>query len=455
MKILLVVHSFPPHTIAGTEVYTEKLSRQLSREHEIHVFFRVNNKKEGEYSLKRGFGDIKTYSLNRTLNSCRSFEETYSDKRLDEIFGKLLDEIKPDIIHIQHLLFLSLGIITEARKREIPIAFTLNDYWLFCHKGQLLKQDFSICQKPVNCECQHCLISQLAIKKNTIFLYNKAKRNLSNIPLQILKRVYLCFASMFFLSEEAKSQAIQMRLNCAKEVFNDVDLFIAPSRFIKNKFISFGVASDKIIYSPYGIDLKKLPIHVKSPSKEIRFGYIGTLLPMKGVNILIAAFKKIKSTDIKLFIYGRQKSYAGYESYYQKLNNMIKLDCRIHLMGSFDNNDISEVMADINILIVPSIWQENSPIVIQEAFATKTPVIASRIGGIPELIDDGVNGLLFNPGDIADLKQKMELIALAPGMINKFKDNMPKIKSIEENAQELTKIYREISDRLKKSIAKP
>jgi len=147
MRILQVAHSFVPYAIAGTEVYTYALSKELLKRNEIFVFFRVNKSKEREYALTHSnFEGLETYAINHTFNQCSSFKEMYDNKAIDKVFGELLDKIKPDVVHIQHLLFLSFGIVIEAKKRNIPIVFTLNDYWLFCQKGQLLKDDFSICQ---------------------------------------------------------------------------------------------------------------------------------------------------------------------------------------------------------------------------------------------------------------------------------------------------------------------
>ena len=97
------------------------------------------------------------------------------------------------------------------------------------------------------------------------------------------------------------------------------------------------------------------------------------------------------------------------------------------------------------LLVVPSIWQENAPLVIQEAFLAKTPVIASRIGGIPELVQDHRNGLLFEPGNPLDLYNKIRMIIDTPDYINKLKENIPAVKSIEEDSLELEKIYRSLT----------
>ena len=158
MKIMQVVHSFPPHTMAGTEVYAYNLSKELSKEHEVFVFFRINAPKEKEYSLSHNRLDgMDTYAINRTFRRCDSFEATYNDALIDEKFRELLDKIKPDIVHIQHLLFLSCGIIDEIKKRNIPIVYTLHDYWLRCYRGQLIKDDLSICSGDSPSECLRCL----------------------------------------------------------------------------------------------------------------------------------------------------------------------------------------------------------------------------------------------------------------------------------------------------------
>lgn len=110
-------------------------------------------------------------------------------------------------------------------------------------------------------------------------------------------------------------------------------------------------------------------------------------------------------------------------------------------MGHFNNNMISKIFSEIDILIVPSIWPENSPLVIQEAFLARTPVIASDIGGVPELITHNVNGLLFRANDSADLYNKVELIINNPDYVENLRQNISAVKTIEENAEELEKIY--------------
>jgi glycosyltransferase involved in cell wall biosynthesis len=436
MRILQVVHSFIPYTMAGTEIYSYKLSKELARRHEIFIFFRINDTKKHEYHLKhQRFESLETYTINNTFKSCASFHDTYRNNIIDTKFGELLDRIKPDIVHIQHLLFLSHGIIDEIKKRKIPVLYTLHDYWLICYRGQLIKRDLTICSRNSILECRDCLKYLLSIRKYSMYFYRIFKKSLPSFLFELIKKSY------FNLANTRASNRIEEFQKSTKEILSKIDLFIAPSNFIKNKFIDRGFPEHKILYSPNGYDYRNFLSPSKSESKILRFGYIGTLLPTKGLNILISAFREVKYKNVELSIYGKLFPYSGFEYYPNLFKKMIKKDNRIKYKGEYDNKDICKILADIDILIVPSIWLENAPLVIQEAFMSKTPVIASRIGGIPELINDGINGLLFNPGNADDLQKKIEYIIDNPDVIEKFRENMPEVKSIEDNAREMEGIY--------------
>lgn len=436
MKILQIAHSFLPYTMAGTEVYLYKLSKELAKRHKVSVFFRINDTKKQEHSLiYQRFEDLETYAINRTFRTCNSFNGIYNDNAIDAKFTELLDRIQPDVVHIHHLLFLSCGMVGEIKKRSIPIVYTLHDYWLICHRGQLIKDDLTICKGDSIAECKNCLKYLLSIRKHSMYLYRILKRRIPPFSLELLKRLHLALARPK-PSSELKKWKDDLGEACSK-----IDLFIAPSRFIRNRFINRGFSEDTILYFPLGFDSQNFAFIPKTKSKLLRFGFMGTLLPVKGVGFLISTFKKIKNRNIKLSIYGKLFPFTGFESYPNLLKKMVKSDNRIELMGGYDNKDIGQILANIDVLIVPSLWLENAPLVIQEAFLAKTPVIASRIGGIPELVNDGINGLLFNPGDADDLQEKTQSIINNPGIIEKFKEHMPKVKSMEDNTKEIEEIY--------------
>lgn len=448
MRILQVAHSFPPHNIAGTEVYTYNLSRALNKSHKVSIFYRINDPNKSEFEIMHNeYKGLDIYAVNNTFRSCDSFKMTYDNDIINNKFAGLLSEIKPDIVHIQHLLFLSMGIIEEIKKQGIPIVFTLNDYWLLCHQGQLLKDNLETCNTYDIYDCAKCLKFLLSMKKGVMGIYHFLKGRLPVFLLQFIKNIYFGYSRISVNKKEEINQ-INLRVRRSKEICSMVDMFLSPSVFLRRKFVEFGIPENKIILSGYGINAKFLKELKIVKSDRIRFGFIGTLLPAKGVHILISAFNKIQKSNAELKIYGRNATYKGFEYYLKYIKELVK-NKNIHFMGGYDNENIAKIFSGIDVLVIPSIWYENSPLVIREAFLAKIPVITSKIGGIPELVDDGVNGVLFNPEDVNDLKEKIEYIINNPEIIKKFKDNMPEIKSIEKNAKELEEMYTKLVMRSK------
>ena len=444
MRILQVAHGFPPYNIAGTEVYTYSLSRELAKRHKVFIFHRVKDAQRKEYEIIRSEGDgLEIYALNNTFKYCSSFEQIYKNEAIAKVFANVLDSVRPDIVHIQHLLFLSTTIIEKIKKRGLPIVFTLHDYYLICPRGQLLKNDLTVCNGPSVSGCGDCLFTELSIKRGILRLYEIFYKKAPFALMQLLKKIYLYGAKKFLFNDKSARQ-IKARAEHFKNLCNMVEVFIAPSVFLKNRFITFGIPKTKMVFSRCGLNLNLLKsINKDRLPPKLRFGFLGTLLPNKGVHLLIKAFSRVKQTGAKLKIYGKLTVYKGFENYLGYIRKLAQ-NKNIRFMGEYPNESIVEILAEIDVLVVPSVWCENSPRVIQEAFAAKTPVIASKIGGIPELIEDGVNGLLFQPNDINDLYRKINSIIENPFLIEKIKQSINSPKSIRQNANEIESIYKDL-----------
>lgn len=443
MKILQIVHGFPPASIGGTEIYTYNLSQQLARRHKVFVFHRRNDLHAKEYTVDHNsLNKLEIFGINNTFRKYASFEMTYKNDTIAEKLAQVLDQIKPDIVHIQHLLYLSARIVYEVKRRNIPIIFTLHDYWLICPQGQLLKSDMNVCDGgKANLECIDCVLHHLTIKRHIFNAYYFLKKYIPADMFQLIKNIYLRNCKSCLLINDRAIKLIDERVVYIKDICSKVDRFISPSKFLCDKFIDFGIPQDKIAFLTYGFNLNNFRDFQKTVSDRLRFGFIGNILPAKGVHILIESFNKVEKDGVELRIYGRQASYKGLlGNYLNRIKKQVK-NKNIRFMGGFDNKDIAKIFAEIDILVVPSIWYENSPLVIQEAFATKTPVIASKIGGIPELIDDGINGILFTPDNPDDLYRKINLIIESPSLRKKIRHDIKPPKSIEENAREVEGIY--------------
>jgi glycosyltransferase involved in cell wall biosynthesis len=411
MKILQIAHCFPPESMTGAEIYAYNLSKELSKNHHISVFYRINDPSGKEYEvIKASYEGLDVYKINNTLKESNSLDKIYRNKKVEEKFSEVLDSVKPDVAHVHHLLFLSTGMLDELKSRGIPVVFTLHDYWLVCPRGQMLKNNFVLCGDPLSADCFRCLACGLNLKT-------------------ILKKAVKFFSSAGF----AKKFRVDIKDICGK-----VDLFIAPSKYLQSKFIKFGVSEDKIFYSDNGMDSGLFRDMEKIKSDKIRIGFIGTLIPSKGVHTLIKAFNKIKSDAAVLKIYGKAPVNNGIFDYARKIKRMAGKNKNIKFMGVFGNKDAGNVFKEIDILVFPSLWEENSPLVLHEAILTKTPVIASDIGGAPEFVRD--KRFLFKAGDAEDLSGKMDFFIKNPA-VAKDTNGSIFVKNIRENAEEMEKIY--------------
>ncbi|MFH1478509.1 MAG: glycosyltransferase family 4 protein [Candidatus Omnitrophota bacterium] len=412
MKMLNIIHCFPPESMSGSEIYAYNLSKELSKSHDISIFYRINDRSRKNYELVKGnYDGLSVYKVNNILNRYTTLENIYKNKNIEDIFIKVLDEVKPDIVHIHHLLFLSLGIIDIIKERNIPIVFTLHDYWLMCPRGQLLKPNSRLCSDPVNSNCLYCLISGMS-------------------PSNISRKIFT------FSIPRKISKRYNVELS---EVFDKVDLFIAPSKFLRNRFIELGMPQGKIRYSDYGMNADLFKDIKKTLSDKVRFGFIGTLIPTKGVHVAIKAFNKIEESNVMLKIYGKPPVNNGIFSYYKKIKRIVRGNKNIYFMGSFDNKDIAKVFKDIDVLIFPSMWEENSPLILHEAILSNTPILASKVGGVSELIKDSF--FLFERGNVEELYNKIKFFIDNSDKLNEHNPAVTTVKDIKEDAVEIEKIY--------------
>ncbi len=444
MKILQVVHSLPFLNQAGTEIYTYELSQELSKKHELYIFTRDCDKKQKEYEIaEKNINGIKVFLINNTFRYCDSFKMYYQNEAIDSKFEALLDRIKPDVVHIQHLVFLSIGIIKKIKQRGIPLVFTIHDYWLMCPRWHILKKNLMPCSKAFihdfNRECLSCVAELLSIKKSSKAVYLFSKNILPAFLLRWLKHAYVsCVRKM--KPDDSGLVKLRERYSSIKVLLNDVNLFLTPSKHLKDKFTEFGIPEDRIKLLHNGLNNDLFPDIQKTKSDKIRFAFIGTILPAKGTDVLIKAFNRVKRNDAELKIYGNLHSYMDFE-YYPSYLKKTSRNKNIKFMGEFAHSEISRIFKDIDILIVPSIWHENSPLVINEAFSSNTPVIASNIGGMPGSVKDGFNGFLFKPGDVLDLHEKLEYVMNNADIVAELRKNITNVKTMKENAKEIEDIY--------------
>jgi len=455
-KIVQVVHDFLPGCPHGTENYTYHLSKELQKISEVYIFCREWKDFFGrEISKDESFDGLPVRRL--YYNPPPTFQATYQNSFVDKEFEHFLDAISPDVVHFQHLVRLSASMVEIAKRRGIPTILTLHDFWFICPQIQLLTNDNQICSGPdSDAKCANCerildtygkLQSSDSSHNSRIDFLRYPPEPLGTlkklVPSELKKLLKEKFIGTRSGTASITLATVTERSRFLREMLDKVDVILAPSRFLREKFINYGIVKrNRIFHLGYGIDHTLLVSFNIKRSNKFRFGFVGGVSEHKGMKILIRAFNKIRRDNVVLYIFG-----PYHPSYLGKLKKELNIDSRITFHGVFDNREISSIFSKIDVLVYPSIWYENQPIAILEALLAKIPVITSNLGGMAELVQDRVTGLLFEVGNPDDLYQKMVSVIDNPELMRRLSETPRQVKSVEKNAEELNKIYESLLQR--------
>jgi glycosyltransferase involved in cell wall biosynthesis len=205
-----------------------------------------------------------------------------------------------------------------------------------------------------------------------------------------------------------------------------------------------GINPDKMRFNSHGIDTSSwLPAqNTRKTNNVFRIGYLGQISKHKGVHTLIQAITSIRErNDLELRIYGNE---AAFPSYTTALRKMIANDQRIQFVGKYPYENIARILSDIDVLVIPSLWNEIGPWVMYEAFETKTPVIASDVPNMSYVIKHGENGLLFELGNSVELTDQIKQIMEDETLYTRLVDGIRPPKKIGDEMNGLEIIYREV-----------
>ncbi len=454
MRILFVIHDFLPAHAAGTEIHTAELGERLrARGHEVHVFTTEKDIGRRHLSLERRvWNGLVVHELVNNL-FYRSFRETWDFPPAAAVFARLLDELRPDVVHFMHLLYLSSGCVEEASRRGIPVFFTLHDYWLQCARfGQLIHADGSICHTIDFARCGTCLAqlkySQTPLERR-VARFVAGVRSLSGLDLAPLVRRFGARRSAR-APAPADEKARQMELGMAERdaelrgrVVPHVQRFYAPSRFIRNRFLAWGIPEEKIEVLPNGIDLRRFGDHraPRSPDSPLRVAFIGTLAPHKAPHLLLEAWARLAPglrAGTTLTIFGPRQHYPDYVAALER--RAAELSARMG--GALEPQNVARALREIDLLVIPSVWLENAPLTILEARAARTAVLASDIGGMAEMVEIGRNGWTFRSGDVEDLARHLRRLLADRGLLERLDFGGEPARDLERLAQELEERYR-------------
>lgn len=421
MKILLV-NKF--HFLkGGAERHYFDLAKNLKDHGHKVVFFSTQHEKNTPCAEEKYFTDFaQTEKISFNLAGLKSIFKLWWNFDAAKKIDLLIKKEKPDLVHLHNISHqISPSILPVIKKHHLPVVMTMHDYKLACPNAKMFTHG-NVCEK-----CQG--------KKYFNCFKNKCVKNSYLASLATFKE-------MFFHHKILKIYE------------KNIDLFIAPSIFLKNKMIAWDVPKEKIIHLPYFISQNKSVqeisplIRGSATAGEATAGrgggyilYLGRLSEEKGIETLIEAMKSLPDINLKIVGTGPElENYSLFVTRYSLHN--------VEFLGYKSGAELNEIISQAQCLIVPSNWYEVTGLVVLEAYLNNTPVIASDIGGLPEVVIDNKTGYLFQPKNVKELIEKIKLIfnnhAFQEEMAANGRGLIAKNHQPEKHYQTLLKIYQNL-----------
>lgn len=407
MRILHVIHQYLPDAIGGTEVSTHSLSRELQgRGHVVAVFFPAPGQAPG--LVRDSYEGVPVYRAGAAWrDAIGRVRASFGDRALEAAFAQALDDFRPDVVHFQHLMGLPLALVEQAERAGVARVFTLHDYWAICPNAQLLTNyDRTVCAGPrLWLNCARCVAARM------------------NRPLLLA-------------AAPAVATLLAIRSRGVRRALDHMNTLIAPTAFVRDLAGAHGLPVNKVHLIEHGIQIEPVRRRAPRPSSPVHFIYLGGLAWQKGVHVIVAACRDLDPTQATLTIYGDPRPFPDYVRRLQA-----EAGPAVRFAGRLERHQVASALAAGDMLLVPSLWYENSPVVILEAMACGLPVAASALGALVGRVRDGVDGLLLPPGDVAAWRRALTDLALHPERIAQLRQGIRPIRTLAEQASEMEALY--------------
>ncbi len=449
LRVLHAIHDFLPRHQAGSEIYAFELARAQSVRHDVFVL-------AAEYDPAAVHGTLRWRAHDglpvvEIVNNweCREFAHSYQSPRITEQLGYALDAVRPDVVHLHSLLNLSFELPRLARQRGAAVVATLHDYTLVCPSGgqRVHVAEEHVCETIDPVRCSRCFAAspfhgQMAAGRVTRLPGGRALGRAA-VWMRRAAPAAMTAAAATLDAGPVTAADIDRRLAHARGVFDAVDLFVAPSPSIAAEFVRLGLDPRRLEVSDYGFAPRANPepgIGNRPDTRNpFRLGFIGTLVWHKGPHVLLEALRLIGG-GVAVQLHGDTEVFPEYVARLRRLAS----GQPVTFHGRFDRTQLARIYDGLDVLVVPSLWLENSPLVIHEAFMHGVAVVGARIGGIADLIEDDVNGLLVEPASASALAATLARIVREPGLRARLAAAAPRVKTIAADAAQWDARYERV-----------
>lgn len=432
-KVLFVCHNHPSVRPGGAENYAYELFESFESSTRYEPTFLAKGGRPLGYSDRPHEGTVVA-PVGSKPNDYFYFTDGYQYDWLNGTLAdkdfytqhlrKFLEAVRPDVVHFQHTLFLGYDVLRLVRNvlPDAVIVYTLHEYSAICHRdGQMLKtRNNELCEAATPRMCHECF-------------------------------------------PEISAQEFFLRKRRIQSYLGLVDMFVSPSRFLVDRYVAWGIPADKIIFEENGRQFPTAPAQTHDRQFRDRFAFFGQISPYKGLDVLLEAMRllepgdrtsgavmaQVLSSSAKpepgprphLAVHGANLEMQS-SDLRDRIGGLLQDTSRsVTMMGRYNWQKLDRLMESVDWVVIPSIWWENAPLVIQEAFFHGRPVICSDIGGMAERVTHGVDGMHFRARDPRHLAESIREAASTPGLWQRLRGGIKPVHPVERHRERLSEMY--------------
>ncbi len=440
MKVIHVSFCFAPDPIGGTEVYVTNLARDLQG---LGVETMVAAPSEASRAYTIDGLRVRRYAVDPKITDV---VELYGpgDTLAATEFTRILDEEMPDVVHLHAFTRgVSLRLVQAAKERGIPVVFTYHTPTVSCQRGTLLLWGESFCDGKLDVtRCTGCTLNGLGI-------YAPLAVQLGRLSPGVGRWLGQRGLQGGIWTALRMSELITVRHAGFRQLAAEVDHIVAVCKWVQDLILLNDVPSAKVSLSRHGINWTQgrttTPVG-PSTSEGARLAFVGRFDPTKGLHVLIKAFKMAPTLKATLDVYGVVQGPVS-AAYQKEMWALADGDPRISFQDPLPPQDVVPRLRQYDSLAIPSEWLETGPLVALEAFAAGIPVIGWKRGGLNEIVQHGVNGLLIEPGTVVGWIETLRRVAEDANLRAQLKDGVRPPRTSVEVAREMLTLYESLLTR--------
>lgn len=408
MKIAFFVHCFFPGHFYGTETYTLNLAlrlKELGHDPVVVTAIFPGEERQAAVVTRYEYRGIPVVCFDKNYMPNRRVRDTYHQPEVREVLEGIIDEMDPDLVHVTHLVNHTAVLLEVLCAKGIPTVGTLTDFYGVCFNNKLENAAGELCAGP-NASRSNCLAcygkavsaQPGASPRYRIFAKEKFAEPAASLIMRARGLDRIRHSSIGPVIED-----LRLRPDALRSLYAQYAALITPTAFLQHAYKDNGFKNPMHAIW-FGTDIDRNQSSDTRPANgPVRFGFIGQIAPHKGTDLLIKAFNRLPKGRATLDIYGPAQQDPRYFAELEKIAGE-----GVQFRGTFPSTDMARVLSGMDVLVIPSVWYENSPLVLLDALATKTPVIVSNVEGLTEFISEGETGLSFERGSVDALAVAMQ-----------------------------------------------